>query len=89
WNTLETGVINEVLSLISINNNYVLLLTTIHQVKGLENYVWRILRRPGVSSTNARILRPIFGNFPAKRILMPIVIHIYNLHTGGIDIPDQ
>jgi hypothetical protein len=79
WNILEGEVIDEVLSLIWMDNNYVLLLTTIHQVKGVEDYVCRVRRRQGASSTNARLVRLIFGDNPTKRILIPIVIHMYNL----------
>lgn len=75
--------------LLWMDNNYVLLLTTIHQVKGRENYVWSVRRRPGPTSTNAKVVRPIFGDSHTRRLLIPVVINMYNYFMGGVDIADQ
>lgn len=89
WNTLAGEVIDEVLALIWMDNNYVLLLTTIHKVKGAESYIWRSRRRPGVTSTNAKVVRPIFGGQHTRMLLIPVLIDMYNHFMGGVDIADQ
>lgn len=89
WNTLAGEVIDEVLALIWMDNNYVLLLTTIYQVKGAENYILRLRRRPGITSTNAKVVRPVFNDIFICMILTPVIINMYNLYMGGVDIADQ
>lgn len=89
WNTLQGKVINDVLALIWMDNNYVLFLTTIHEVKGVENHILRSRHRPGITSTNTKIVRPIFGGNHTRMLLIPVLINMYNLFMGGVDIADQ
>lgn len=75
WNTLEGEVVDQVLALLWMDNNYVLPLTTIHEVKGLENYILCLRRCPGKTSTNAKVVRPIFGDRHTRYLLIPIIIN--------------
>ncbi|KAI5839376.1 hypothetical protein DFP73DRAFT_484026 [Morchella snyderi] len=72
-----------------MGNNYRPLLTTIHQVKRRDEYLWSVLRQPGPTSNNDKVVRPIFGDSNTGRLLIPVVINIYNYFMGGLDIPDQ
>lgn len=40
WNTVQGQFINNVLALIWMDNNYIIFLTTIHQVQDAENYIF-------------------------------------------------
>lgn len=89
WNTVQGEVVDDVLALIWMDNNFVLLLITIHQLKGAHNYVpWRH-RRPGISSINLNVVRPVFQDQHTRMLLIPVIIDMYNQYMSGVDIADQ
>jgi hypothetical protein len=65
------------------DNNAVLGITTAYTVK--NNTVLRLRNRPSPTSTNARIVRPVFGEETSKRLAIPRVIDRYNYHINGVD----
>ena len=72
------------------DNNVVLSITTAFTlVKGVDNWILRMRRRPKVSSTNAAIARPIFGDQVRKELVIPAAIDAYNHHMNGIDRANQ
>ena len=46
-------------------------------------------KRPKLTSTNARITRPIFGDSHRKQLPIPKVIDDYNHHMNGVDLANQ
>lgn len=82
-------VVDGVLALLWMGNNFVLLLTTIHEVKGIENYILRLRCCPGIMSTNAKIVQPAFNGQQTRQLLIPVIIDMYNYYMGGVDIADQ
>jgi Transposase IS4 len=69
------------------DNNAVLGIATAHRLK--NETVERLRKRPSPTSTNARILRPVFGNLPAKRLRILCTIDDYNHFMNGVDTANQ
>jgi hypothetical protein len=89
WNTLSAKEVTGVLALLWMDNNSVMMFTTIHEVVGAHNHVYRLRSRPRKSSTNASIVRPLFGDHPTHKLSIPTVVYDINHHMGGVDIADQ
>lgn len=62
-------------------------ITTAHRLK--DETIERLRKRPSPMSTNARVLRPIFGDLPAKRLRIPCVIDDYKHFMNGEDTANQ
>jgi Transposase IS4 len=69
------------------DNNAVLGLTTAHPFK--NDTILRLRKRPSPTSTNARIVRPVFGDLPAKWLRIPCAIDDYNHYMNGVDRSNQ
>ena len=46
-------------------------------------------KRPKKTSTNAKIVRAVFGDEPRKLLYIPLAIDAYNHHMNGADIANQ
>jgi hypothetical protein len=46
-------------------------------------------KRPKMTSTNARVVRAVFGDSPVKKLFIPLAIDAYNHHMNGVDITNQ
>jgi hypothetical protein len=57
-------------------------MTTVYD---LTETVVRLRKRPAPTSTNTRIVRPVFGEEIEKELLVPRVIDDYNHYINGID----
>ena len=55
----------------------------------LQQKVFRERKRPTETSTNARIVRPVFGDAIRKKLWIPTVIDEYNHNMNGIDQANQ
>ena len=90
WGSLVAIPIDGVLYLGWINNNTVLLLSTVHTVNQVGNVIRRQRKRPLDTSTNARNARKPFEGLGARVDLeIPCYIDEYNFNMGGVDIADQ
>ena len=88
WDTIGSVVVDKVNCVAWVDNNAVLMLTTIHQV-GNDHTVKRLRRRPRETSTNGRKVREVFGENATKVLPIPVLIDDYNRYMGSVDIADQ
>ena len=51
-----------------------------------KDKIIRLRRRPKKTSTNAALVRPIFGDLVCKALLIPTVIDAYNHYMNGVDL---
>jgi Transposase IS4 len=86
WNSIIAIQVGWALTFVWQDNNAVLGITTAFTVK---ERVERLRRRPKISSTNAKIVRPVFGEFPNKRLFIPRAIDVYNHGMNSIDTANQ
>jgi hypothetical protein len=63
WNSGSGEVIENVLQFLWQDNNTVLAMTTAYS---LDETIWRERKRPAITSTNAHIVRPVFGDAVKK-----------------------
>jgi hypothetical protein len=89
YNTICAIPVGNVLCFAWQDNNIVLGLSTIHTVNKDSDLIERMRRRPKKTSTNAAIVRPIFGDETRKNINIPRFIDDYNHYMGGVDIANQ
>jgi len=87
WNYLSGVVVNGVCAVLWQDNNTVLFLTTIHNLRQL---VLSNRRKPKKTSTNASAARKPFATHEHKKLLpIPALVDDYNQYMGGVDIADQ
>lgn len=89
WDTLSGVVVDDVLSILWMDNGPVTMLSTIHEITGPENRIDKERRRPRVTSTNATKVRQVFGDAVKKILPIPKIIDDYNNYMGGVDVADQ
>jgi hypothetical protein len=83
WNSALAEIVESTLCFLWQDNNTVLGLTTAHRFK--NDTVERLRKRPSPTSTNARIVRPVFGDLPAKWLRIPRAINDYNHFMNGVN----
>jgi len=86
WGYLSGAVVENTCCLVWQDNNSVLFMTTYHDI---TSTVDRIRRRPKKTSSNAVMVRRIFGDESRKKLPIPSFINDYNYHMGSVDIADQ
>jgi hypothetical protein len=86
WNSTSSEVIENVLQFLWRDNNTVLAMTTAYT---LHQTVWRERKRPALTSTNAHIVRPVFGDAVKKWLEIPLAIDEYNHGMNGVDRANQ
>jgi Transposase IS4 len=69
------------------DNNTVLGITTAHCLK--NETIEKLRKRPSPTSTNARIVRPVFGDKPQKLLHIPRAIDDYNRFMNDMDRANQ
>ena len=69
------------------DNNAVLDMTTVHCLK--NETVNRYRKRPSFTSTNAHIVRPVFGDESQKWLFISHVIDDYNHYMNRVDRANQ
>jgi Transposase IS4 len=87
WNSMLAQIVDSTLCFLWQDNNAVLGLTTAHCLK--DDTIERLRKRPSPTSTNARIVRPVFGDLPFKRLQIPRAIDDYNHYMNGVDRSNQ
>jgi len=86
WGAMRAEVVEKVLCFAWQDNNTVLGMTSGYRPGDL---VVRSRKRPAETSTNAAIVRPVFGEEYTKDLAIPRLIDDYNHHMGGVDIANQ
>jgi hypothetical protein len=86
WGAMRAEVVEGVLCFAWQDNNTVLGITTAYSP---DDLVVRTRKRPAETSTNAAIVRPVFGDEYTKDLAIPKLIDEYNHHMGGVDIANQ
>ena len=86
WGHVSEEVVGNTCCLVWQDNSSVLFMTTYHDI---TKTIDRLHRRPKKSSTNATMVRGIFGDLSRKVLPIPEFIDDYNYHMGGVDIADQ
>ena len=89
WNTLLGKVVDNTLCLAWQDNNIVLALSTIHTIHKVDDFREKLRKRPGKTSTNARIVRQVFDGSAEKELQIPRFIDDYNQYMGGVDLANQ
>lgn len=79
-------IVGNVCALVWQDNSSVLFMTSYHDI---SKTVERLRRRPKKTSTNASVVRGIFGDQARKLLPIPEFIDDYNYHMGSVDIADQ
>jgi Transposase IS4 len=87
WNSMLAEQVDLTLCFLWQDNNAVLGITTAYCLK--NEIIWRVRKRPSPTSTNARIVRPVFGNETSKHLPIPKAIDRYNHHMNGVDRHNQ
>ncbi len=80
-------VVDNTLCFLWQNNNAVIGCITAHPLK--NDIIQRLRKRPSPTSTNARIVRPVFGNLLFKWLHIPRVIDDYNHYINDVDRSNQ
>ena len=86
WNSCIGLVVCSVLCFLWQDNNAVLGITTAYNLGIL---VERLRIRPSLISTNAHIVRPVFGDQKKKLLEIPYAINEYNHYMNGVDRNNQ
>jgi Transposase IS4 len=86
WNSTLTAVVDSTLYMLWQDNNAVLIMTTAFRP---NDTVEKLQKRPSLTSTNAHIVRPVFGDLHFKVLRIPRAIDAYNHHMGGVDRNNQ
>jgi hypothetical protein len=86
WNSASSEVVENVLQFLWQDNNTVLAITTAYT---LHQTVWRVRKRPALTSTNAHIVRPVFGDAVKKWLEIPLAIDEHNHGMNGVDRANQ
>ena len=86
WNSASGEIVENVLQILWQDNNTVLAMTTAYF---LDQAVWRERKRPALTSTNAHIVRPVFGDSVKKWLEIPLAIDEYNHGMHGVDRANQ
>jgi len=87
WNSTLAQIEGYTLCFLWQDNNAVLGMTTAFRLK--DETVWSYRKRPAPTSTNAHIVRPVFGDLVRKWLRIPLAIDQYNHYMGGVDVADQ
>lgn len=87
WNSVLGEVVDQTLCFAWQDNNTVIGITTAHRFKDETVYVER--KRASPTSTNARIVRPVFGDQAKKWLYIPKDIDDYNNNMNGVDRADH
>ena len=86
WGHLSGHIVQNTCCLVWQDNNTVFFMTTYHDIR---EKVVRNRRRPKKTSTNAALVRQVFGDNPQKALPIPAFIDDYNFHMGAVNISDQ
>jgi hypothetical protein len=68
------------------DNNIVCFLTTVYP---WNETTFRELRKPRTTTTNAAIVKQVFGDSECKALFIPTVVDDYNHDMNGVDLADQ
>jgi hypothetical protein len=86
WNSASTEIIDDTECFVWQDNNAVLGMTTAYSI---TQTIPRLRKRSAITSTNARIVRPVFGDAVRKWLDIPLAIDEYNHGMNGVDRANQ
>jgi hypothetical protein len=82
WNSASTEIIDDTECFVWQDNNAVFRMTTAYSI---TQTIPRLRKRPTITSTNARIVRPVFGDAVRKWLDISLAIDEYNHGMNGVD----
>jgi Transposase IS4 len=86
WNSTLATVVDSTLCMLWQDNNAVLIMTTAFRP---DDTVEKLRKRPLLTSTNAHVIRPVFGDLYSKTLRIPRAINAYNHYMNGVDRNNQ
>jgi hypothetical protein len=89
WGTTIADIVDNVLCIGWQDNNFVLGLSTVHTVHKASSWVTSKRNRPSETSTNATVVREVFGDLPFMDLDIPAFINDYNHNMNSVDLANQ
>jgi hypothetical protein len=86
WNSASAEIVNDTECFVWQDNNVVLGMTTAYSIK---ETIPRLRKRPALTSTNARIVRPVFSDAVRKWLNILLAIDAYNHKMNGVNRANQ
>jgi hypothetical protein len=86
WNSASAEIVDDTECFVWQDNNVVLGMTTAYSIKETTP---RLRKRPALTSTNARIVRPVFDDALRKWLDIALAIDTYNHGMNSVDRANQ
>lgn len=77
------------ISVIQLTGALLLVVSTVHSIHLPTDVVKVLRKRPRVTSSNARNVKPVFGDNWRLKLFIPLAIHLYNYYMNGADLANQ
>jgi hypothetical protein len=82
WNSMLATVVDSTLCMLWQDNNAVLIMTTAFRP---DDTIEKLRKRPSLTSTNAYVVCPVFGDLHSKMLRISCAIDAYNYHMSSVD----
>ena len=89
WNSTIARVVGQCLVFLWQHNNAVIAITTAHSLYQELDRIKRYRKRPKKTSSNYKVVFPVFGDMVRKWLSIPVPIDDYNHGMNGVDLASQ